>query len=70
VSRRNRGQFGTASRAITEHARAQRQAALILEVEHVARKHAPGTRLDLCPRCQAEREDAGIDWNTDPHVRK
>jgi hypothetical protein len=65
---RNRGQFGTASRAITDHARAQRQAALILEVEHVAKKHAPGTRTDLCPRCQDDND--GIEWNTDPHVRK
>jgi hypothetical protein len=49
----NRGQFGTATRAITDHYKTYERAAQILEAEHGDR-HRPGERPDLCPKCKAE----------------
>jgi hypothetical protein len=53
MSRRNRGQFGTAWRAVTDHYKTLLKAAVILDAEH-GQKHKPGERLDLCPKCQEE----------------
>lgn len=51
MSRRNRGQFGTASRAVTEHYKTLALAAEILAAEHGVR-HEAGARTDLCPKCK------------------
>ena len=54
MSRRNRGQFGTIDRALTDHFKTKLLASEILAREHGIR-HEPGTRADLCPHCQKQR---------------
>ena len=49
---RNRGQFGTLTRAIKDHERAQELAAVILASE-CGVKHVPGSRTE-CPKCKQE----------------
>jgi hypothetical protein len=61
---RNRGHFGTASRAVTDHYRTLEQAALILEGEH-GKRHQPGERPDLCPKCARERRDEEFERRRD-----
>jgi hypothetical protein len=41
-------------RAVWEHDKSTEQAARILADEHGVR-HEPGSRKDLCPKCQAEQ---------------
>lgn len=56
---RNRGQFGTASRAVTDHYRILDRAREILEAEHGKSGHTPGSRPEMCGHCAKERRDAG-----------
>ena len=49
------GQVGV-NKAIYAHERALRQAAVILELE-CGLRHKLGERVDLCPRCQANRDN-------------
>ena len=55
MSRWGRGGMVGVGKAISAHERTLRRAADILADEHVV-KHAPGSRLDLCPLCQRERD--------------
>jgi hypothetical protein len=52
---RNRGQFGTVERSITDHFKTLLLASEILAAEHGTR-HQPGERADLCPKCKAPQQ--------------
>lgn len=51
MTRWGRGGLVGVRKAIYEHERLQKQAAVILEREHGV-GHRPGERADLCPKCQ------------------
>ena len=53
MTRWGRGWEVGVRKAIWQHEKAREQAALILADEHGTR-HEPGTRTDLCPKCQED----------------
>lgn len=56
MSRWGRGWEVGVRKAIHSHEEVEKFAAVILEAEHGTR-HAPGSRRDLCPKCQNEGDE-------------